>query len=127
MEYQTLIASIEVSVFCGFLCLLFAWIAYDTDRNLKAKYTDSDVDEFMRENEGLMNDLASGQIGDSVWILSYEMWLENTFGGTWIRVREGILLDGPTAYTAYEKLQKRINDSPLYMRAAWCERAKVTR
>lgn len=128
MDLQTCLDAIGVSFLCGIMCLIFAWIAWDTDRNLKAKYTDTDVDKFMRENEGLMNDLASDQTPlDSVWVLSYEMWLEGAFGGVWIRVREGILLDGPTAYTNFERLMKQANENPLYMRAVLCERAKVIR
>lgn len=37
------------------------WIGYDTDRNLKRRYsqaTDEDVDKFMRDNAPLMDDLA---------------------------------------------------------------------
>lgn len=117
------------------LCVLLAgaiyWIGYDTHRNLMRKYvpaTDADVDQFLRENEGLMNDLASGEMPlDSVWILSYEVYVDGPVGGGWIRVREGVLLDGPTAYTAFEKLMKRIEENPLYMRSALCERAKVIR
>ena len=110
------------------------WLAMDTHKNLMKKYgtptqaTDADVDKFLRENEGLMNDLASGQMPlDSVWILSYEMYLDANAGGTWIRVREGVLLDGPTAYTNFERLQKQANENPLYMRSVICERAKVIR
>lgn len=128
MELQTVLNMIGVSFMCGIMCLILAWIAWDTERNLKRKYADSDVDKFLRENEGLMNDLASGQTPlDSVWVLSYEMWLENAFGGVWIRVREGILLDGPTAYTNFERLMKQANENPLHMRAVLCERAKVIR
>jgi hypothetical protein len=119
---------IIMSMLIGVMCLALAWIAWDTDRNLKAKYSDSDVDKFLRDNEGLMNDLASGEMPlDSVWILSYEVYVDRPVGGGWIRVREGILLDGPTAYTAFEKLTKRIEENPLYMRSAMCERAKVIR
>lgn len=110
---------------------LLTWLAYDIHWNLTHKYpqaTDADVDKFMRENEGLMNDLTSGQTPlDSVWVLSYEMWLEANAGGTWIRVREGVYVDGQLAYTNFEKLMKKCNEEPLYMRAVLCERAKVIR
>ena len=128
MEY---LAVATVLFFMACVASFIVWIAYDTHRNLTRKYsqaTDSDVDQFMKENEGLMNDLASGETPlDSVWILSYEIYLDTAIGGTWIRVREGVLLDGPTAYTNFDRLMKQASENPLYMRAVTCERAKVIR